>query len=204
MKGRFIFLFAMMAFVQSWAQYDHTPNAVAKQLNDQAVGIYIKHNSSPDSVAVAIRLLDRAVSADSLYYSAWTNKLGYECQIKKYDAAVKTTDNIIRIFPKMNDILFFRGILQFKIRHDKEAKATFEALIKTYDSAPVIKKNNEDLKTDVINKAIALKLIGKTEEGNTILRKLAVGEHDPAIKKYVESYITYSKENIIEQMVPGN
>ena len=204
MKSCFIFLFAMIASVQSRAQYDHVPNAVAKQLNDIAVSKYLKYNTTPDSIVAAIKLLDKAVSADSLYYSAWTSKLGYECQLKSYEAAIKTTGSIVRIFPKMNDILFFRGILQFKTRHEKEAIATLESLIKIYDNTPNKKKNNEDLKTDVINKAIAVKLIGKTEEGNAILRKLAEGEYDPAIKKYIASYITYSKADIIEQMVPGS
>jgi len=200
MKCRLIFFFAMMAYVQSKAQYSHMPNPVAKQLNDKAVGKYIKYNAFPDSVVAAIALLDKAISADSFYYNAWTNKLGYECQLKRYDEAIQTAGNIFRIFPKMNDILFFRGILQFKTRHDNDAIATFEQLIKIYDN----KKNSEDLKTDVINKAIAMKLIGKTEEGNQILKKLAEAEHDPAIKSYIESYITDSKEKIIEQMVPGS
>ena len=203
MKTHILTLVCMIAFAQSWAQPDHIPMPYAKRLNDRAVTTYTKFNTNADSVMAAIALLGKAVAADSLYYNAWTNKLGYECQLKHFDEAIKTAQNITRIFPDMHDLLFFMGILQFKTHHDKQAVATFEQLVAIYNR-PAKKMNNQDLKTDVINKAIALKLIGKTEEGNSILVKLANDERDPAIKKYIASYINYSKEQIIELMVPGN
>lgn len=202
MKSLVTLIVCIAAFIHCKAQAEHIPDPKAKALNDKAVGKYLKYNSNPDSVLAAVRLLDKAVEIDSFYYNAWTNKLGYECQLRRFEEAMNTTGNITRIFPKSNDILFFRGILQFKFRHDREAIATFEKLVKIYDKEPNKNYSNDDLKTDLINKAIALKLIGKTDEGNEILRKLADKEHDPAVKKYIMSYISDSKETIINNMVP--
>ena len=147
-------------------------------------------------------LLDKAIAIDSNYYEAWTAKLGFQCQLHWFDLAIGTAGDITRLFPQETSVMFFRGILQFKMKHDVEAIATFRRLLETYDTIAAPPAGSEALKTDLINKALTIKLLGGVFDANKMLEELAANEQDPAQKNYILSYIKATPEKIVSDMAP--
>ena len=203
MKCILLALAATGVFCCAGAQPAYKPALKAQQLNDEAVTKYIKYGSSPDSIKAALRLLQQAVTADSSYYSAWTNKLDFECQAGLYESALKTTDRMVHLFPAEVNVLFLNGVLQFKTGHNKAAVAVFNKLLKIYDAMPADKESADNLKTIQINKGIALIMVDRKKEGEDILTKLGSKEKDPAVKHYLMAYVGKPKADIVTALIPG-
>ena len=203
MKYLLILIITNIAFVHCDAQFTHVPDPKAKQINDKAINTYIRYNKNHDSVVSVIHMLDQALNIDSSYFIAWTNKLGFECQLKQYDNALNTVKRIAIIFPAETDIVFFSGILELKTGHNDEATATFNKLITIYDEVPDTNNNSDHLKTTMLNKGIALKLMGKADESRKIFVNLSIKEHDLAVRRHINAYISKSKEEIINDLIAG-
>jgi tetratricopeptide (TPR) repeat protein len=146
-------------------------------------------------------MLNNAVTIDYNYYFAWANKLSFECKLKEYDSALNTSQRMARIFSDNIDLVFFSGLLEFKTGHNTEAIAIFNGLIKQYSKLHDNNDNSDHIKTALLNKAIALKLLDKAAESKKILTDLSNKEKDPAVKKHINSYITKTKEKIINDMI---
>ncbi len=202
---KYLFIAAIFLAIQtSQAQsVFHAPKAEAIRLNDSAINKNIRSGSNPDSLPAIIALLERSIKADSFYYSAWTNLLGFQCQAGHYTTALNTAKSIARIFPEKADMLFFYGALQYKTGHKKDAATTFNKLLKLYNSTDTRKVNRNDMQTAAINKGIVLILLDKKEEGKKLLQKLADQENDKAVKHYIATYASMTKEQILNEMIPG-
>ncbi len=199
MKYLLTLIIFIFPFIPVEAQQAHIPGQRAKALNDKAVNVYFKYNKNNDSITSVMRMLDEALAIDSNYLTAWTNKLGFECQLKQYDSALITANRIIPVFPDQTTINFFSGILALKTGHKDDAETTFNKLIKIYDAIPDANDNSDHLKTAQVNKAIALKLTGHDDECKQILVNLSMKEHDLAVRRHISAYITRSKEEIINE-----
>ncbi|MFI5196793.1 MAG: tetratricopeptide repeat protein [Chitinophagales bacterium] len=201
MKYLLILIICIIAFAHCEAQYTYMPDPKAKMVNDKAINTYIRYNKNQDSVVSVIRMLDQALNIDSNYFIAWTNKLSFECQLKQYDNALNTAKRIIRIFPDQTNVIFFSGLLEFKTGHNDEATATFNKLINIYDEVPDTNNNSDHLKTALLNKGIALKLMGKADESRKIFVNLSIKESDLAVRRHINAYISKSKEEIINKLL---
>ena len=202
---KYLFIAAIFLAIQtSQAQsVFHAPKAEAIRLNDSAINKNIRSGSNPDSLPAIIALLERSIKADSYYYSAWTNLMGFQCQAGHFTTALTTAKRIVRIFPNKADVLFFYGALQYKTGHKKDATATFNKLLKLYGSTDTLKTNHNDMQTADFNKGIVLILLDKKDEGKKLLQKLADQENDKAVKHYIATYASMSKEQILSEMIPG-
>jgi len=180
----------------------HTPKPEAIKLNDSAINKNLRSNSAPDSLPSVIRILERATRVDSTYYSAWSNLLGFQCQAGHFTAALATAKNIVRIFPNKADVLFFYGALQYKTGHKKEATTTFNNLLKLYNNYTQ-PTNHSDMQTAAINKGVVLILLDRKAEGTKLLKDLASKEKDKAVQHYITNYASMTKEQILDDMIPG-
>lgn len=203
MKHLLIFLICINSCFHCEAQSPHVPNPKAKLINDKAINTYTGYSTNHDSIVSVIRQLDKALKIDSNYYNAWTNKLGFQCQIGQYENALETAKRMEHIFPNETDIIFFGGILQYKVGYTSDAEATFNKLLKIYDSVHDKNNNSDHLKTTLLNKGLALIIVNRDNEGRKILAKLRDDESDPAVKQYINAYVTKSREEIIDDMIPG-
>ena len=201
MKQLIILITCSISFIECSAQAVHIPDPKAQQINDKAVSTYLRYNKNHDSVLSSIHMLNSALAIDSNYFRAWTNKLGFECQVAQYDDALVTAKKIVRIFPSETGVLFFSGLLEFKTGHNDDATATFSKLVTIYDAVPDTNSNPDHLKTALLNKAIALKLLDKADESKDILVTLSMKERDLAVRRHVNSYISKTKEEIIDTML---
>ncbi len=181
----------------------HRPNDRAIQINQEAITKYLADTNKPDNVAAAMRLLDKAIKTDSYYYNAWNNKLSLQCRQKKYNDALKTAARMQRIFSAETDVHFSYGVLQMKTGHSKEAVTTFYHLVNLYDRMNAQSNVSDNLKTMLVNKALALKLLDKPGEAAAILAKLRDEENDPAVKQYLGAHMARTKEELIDYMMPG-
>lgn len=199
----------LFALIISWITIDYCcgqpsqPATAAHQLNDKAVNIFLKYNKSDDSIASAISLLDQATNLDSTYFNAWTNKLDYQCLLKKYPDAIATCRKAIRLFPDATDLVFLYGALQLKTGDSTASTTTFTGLLKTYNDQLRTDKHKGDVQTCTINKALVLIILGRSKEAGTLLKKLAGKERDQAVKRYILRYMQKTAAGIINEKIPS-
>lgn len=201
MKNLIVLIAFTFLSVCCYAQSAHVPDSKAKRIHDRAVNTYLKYYNIADSVNSVLVLLDQALNIDSIYYTAWITKVGFECQQKQYTNALITCKKINHIFPNETDMIFFSGILEFKTGNNKDAINTFNELIPIYSSIIDTNNNTDHLKTAQLNKGIALKLVGKTQESKQLLLSLSMSEHDLAVRRHINTYITKSNEAIIDDLI---
>jgi len=183
------------------AQRPYTPDPKARSIHDKAVNLYLRYNQNKDSVLSAIRLEENALAIDSTYLIAWNSKLSFECQARRYNDALKTIKRMMNIFPGETDLAFFSGILAFRTGNNEEATIIFDQLIKTYNKITDENNNPDHLKTPELNKALALKLLGRNDESRQVLVNLSMKEHDLTVRRHINAYISKSREDIIEEMI---
>jgi tetratricopeptide (TPR) repeat protein len=149
----------------------HKPYPKSKRIHDEAISLYLNYPTNKDSIKSVIAQLDKAIKLDSDYFSAWSNKLNFECQLKKYKNAVVTAQYMTKIFPWENDVLLSLGVLQYKTKQKEAAKATFTKLLQTYNALPEGGQISNNVKADQLNKGIVLMLTGMDKEGKAYLEK---------------------------------
>ena len=59
------------------------------------------------------------------------------------------------------------------------------------------------MQTAAINKGIVLILLDKKAEGTKLLQDLASKEKDKAVQHYITNYASMTKEQILDDMIPG-
>jgi tetratricopeptide (TPR) repeat protein len=199
-----IFLISISGFSSSHAQTKkHITNPKAKLLNDQAIRLFTSGGQSPDTVAKVNRLLDEAVKLDSNYYEGWINKLSFQCHYDHYTEGLKTLKRMSRIFPGIDEVTMFYGVLQYKTGNKTEALAAFGKLLKKYNGLLEKNKNNANTKGLLFNKGVILIMTDKTAEGQALLRKLYEEEKDPMTKSNIAFYVNSTRDQIIEDKIPG-
>jgi tetratricopeptide (TPR) repeat protein len=201
MKHFIICSLSVFAFFHSSGQTSYKPASQAKQLNDDAINKYVKYSASPDSVASVIRLLNEAIAIDNNYYTAWANKLEFECGLKSYDNALATAKKMEQLFPDETAIPFLKGLLQYKTGHKQDATATFGKLLQQYNAALSINKNGENIYNDLVSKALVLMLLDRPEEAKDILKNLTDAERDPTVKKHLAAYMNTPKDKLVTDLI---
>ncbi len=201
MRVFFITLFVFSSILCHGQHQHEVPNE-AKTLYKIAHDDYAPTASTSDRMSEVIKLLDKAIAIDSQYYEAWAAKLGYQCQLHWFELAIATTADITRIFPHETSLLFFKGILQFRMDHEVAATSTFRNLLERYDTMPEPPAGSSEQKTYLINKGLTIRMLGGVVDGNKILETLAANEPDAAEKKYILAYIKASREEIVKMMTP--
>lgn len=200
---RYLLLFIVFCISTECFAQTHQPLPAAKKKLDEAAALYIRSNGHPDSIKKIMPLVDAAIKADNKYYDAWMNKVILQCQPGDYTSALATLKKMEAIFPTIDEVWFITGILQYKSGQPAVAKTTFNKLMLRYDKTIAKDKNGTAGKQAQINKGISLILLDRDREGKAILNKLYREEKDPVTKSYMAFYINSSKEEIINDRVPG-
>jgi tetratricopeptide (TPR) repeat protein len=204
MKFIFVLLISLPFFNNCDAQFHkQKPLPAARKLHDSALKIYTDAKGDPACVPKVGALLDASVKTDKYYWESWVDKLNFECHFDKFAKGLKTTEQMVKIFPNDADVYFYAGILQYKNNKSKEAHVSFEKLLTIYNSDLQDKNKVKYYKAININKGIALILLDRPAEGKRILQKLYDAEGDDVVKSFLGFYINSSKQELIDDKVPG-
>jgi tetratricopeptide (TPR) repeat protein len=178
---------------------NHTINPYAKKLNDSAVRMTFQMNDS--SYQKAILLLDQATAIDSNYFVAYYNKLIFQSQLKQYDKALVTSNNLIRIRPMAPDLHLTCGELYEKISDTVSAKYNFQTALSLYDSIlDTMSVGNRHYDMLFMNKAIDLIMLGEQIQGHELLKQLYDRQTDEDFKDVILSFMNKNRKELLEQI----
>jgi len=111
-------LTTVLACSQKQQTKKHIPDPKAKQLYDSAIIIAMQKQNFEG----AISLLDQATRIDSNYFAAYNNKLSFQFSLERFNDALATAKNLIRISPKSPNSYFLTGVLLDKTGDSINAK----------------------------------------------------------------------------------
>jgi tetratricopeptide (TPR) repeat protein len=204
MKYIFIIILSFFTFTQGYAQphVDHALPA-ARRLNDSAMRVFTRANGNKQYNPQIARLFEAAIKLDSTYYQVLVNKMSFESHFDQFEKALKTALRMKRIFPKEPDVYYYCGLLQLKTKRKAEGMASFNKLLAIYNADLKDYKKQQYYKAIMINKGIVLIMLDRLAEGKNILLQVHNSEQDDVLKSYLAFYINSSKEEIIEDKLPG-
>jgi tetratricopeptide (TPR) repeat protein len=204
MKYLGLMLLCLSGFIYCDAQApNHVPKPKAKTLEDSAISKYQRSGAEPAKMKEVFKLLDEAVKEDNLYREGWINKMTLESQMDQFEAALKTLKRMEQFFPKDLEVQFHTGIMLYKTGKNKEALAMFNKQLDEYNTMLKTNPKSGNAKGWMINKGIVLILMDRDKEGKQILTKIYNEEKEYYQKSYLAFYINGSKQEIIEDRVPG-
>lgn len=204
MKQLLFILFSFAVVSHGWAyQTKHKPDPKAKALNDSAAKKYQQAMGDRTKLQPILKLLDAAIKTDSGYYEAWNNKLSLLGQLDQFENEYKSLKTMTRLFPGTEDVQFNLGILEYKTNRSKDAIATFTGLLNHYNMLLEKNKNNGNTRGLLYYKGIVLILLNRESEGKAILTNLFTSENNQYTKSQIGFYVNSSRQEIIEDRVPG-
>lgn len=179
----------------------HPLDPRAKQLNDSAMFVAMQTGS----YGQAIELLDQATRIDSNYLTAYGNKLIFQLELKKFEEALITANNLIRINPDAPEHFANFGMI-YECKGDTVlSKKFFTQAAKRYDIIlDTMNPANKDYDLLLMNKAINLVLVGEQQKGNEILQELYIKQKDETNKQLITLFINKSKQEILNYLLQTN
>lgn len=197
------FLCILWAFSCGAQAKPYKPNPKAKKLEDSAIHVFTTSDGSKGSYTRVNNLLDAALKADPKWYEGWSNLLAFLGRTDQFEKCLVTAKKMVQLFPKEPDALFNCGIMQYKTGHPADAMICFAKLLKFYNDLLAKDPKNPHYNDLLTQKGIVLILMDRDKEGKTILRRLYTDETDPYKKSFIAFYVNKSKNEIIEDKVPG-
>lgn len=171
---------------------EYTPNPKAIELNNHASRL-IHHdildaglNRSDSLLYEALNYTEKAITIDSLYYLAYSNKATILCKLEKHDDAIAILEKILDFKPHYAEGIQAQGFIFEKINKHREAIIKYEQALKAYDYR--IKKgeyiiNSKSSKAFLLifskNKNQALKEI------NNIIKKYPYSQEPKLMKQII-------------------
>lgn len=191
-------LLASFSCIQQLAKNKTHPDAV--KFHNKIIPL-INYLSNADSSKRALLYLDSATAIDSNCFSCYYDKLMFQSALTNFDEAIITINNCIRIKPNAHDLYLTAGVLYAKIGDSSAAKKYFEKSLSILN--PVLdsmKKNNDEYKMLITNKALNLIMINDTQELDNLLDHLD-NNFDTTLKKNILLMKEANKKELINKMV---
>lgn len=101
----------------------------AMKLNDEAMSLSLGKDDSI-SLKKSIKLLDKAITIDSTYLLAYSNKVSILFQLKNYNEAIRTLNKMSDISEKNAFIYMMKGIAYKKIGYNEIADSNLMSAFK--------------------------------------------------------------------------
>jgi len=166
----------------------------AIELNNIALALAQKDEK--DSVLKAIELFDSAIKIQPDYFYAHWNKMAYQNQLGLYSDGYMTLQELEKIAPQnaffktMDGAYLDRnGDSLGAVDKYNEAEKLFVGYLDTLTYDPQ--------STNETNRAINLKLLGKDEKANEILKKIEKELTEPSLKEHVQTLILSTRRDLL-------
>ena len=178
-------------------------NPKAKKLDDSAVVVFKKCTDYTKCYDRVYDLLQTAVKIDPKWKQGWQNLVDFLGLTNQLEKCLVAAQKMHQLFPADISAYFNLGILQYKTGHKQDAQAAFNKVLDYYTNELYKNFKSPNYNDILVEKAIMLILCDKTEEGKAFLRQIYNGESDPYKKSYIAFYINKSKDEIIDDKIPG-
>jgi tetratricopeptide (TPR) repeat protein len=166
------------------------------KLNEQAV--LLINEGDEISYQKAIKLLDKAISLDTMYYVAYTNKAGVLTSLGKYREAIDVYTHIItKIKADYPEVLAMLGMLCEKIGEKTIANEYYEKAINEYTDRINLKKDVWDM----VNKAHLNYILDKRtglKEMDSLIKVYPKIDELPMYKEYM--FLGYDHQKALDDL----
>lgn len=182
----------------------HKPNLNAIKLNNEAIELYSAVLGAPvtriDSLLLdsAIVLLNKAIKIDKQYYIAYANKAMVNSKLNKYNEAIKTLDDIVKLKTDYAEGILSQGFLFEKIADSINARNKYNKAIEAYLKR--LHDPNEINKVNVqVDIAFALLFTQGKDKSLQIIDTLSSWHpNNDAIKTMKMNILNFNKEKFIK------
>jgi len=174
----------------------------AKELNNKGVELASTFNN--DSIKKAIQLFDQATEIQPDFYLAFWNKFVYQNQLGLKNEAFITLERLEELRPTNPDLKVTAGIL-IELKGDSlSARQRFLEADQIYTSIiDTLTRKTDPYQTTLTNKAVNLKFLGQEDEANKILKAIKTEISDDNLKEMIESFISMTRKELIENFNTG-
>lgn len=207
MRPKIFALLIIATTIYSCAHSQPKPPTEAIKLNDSAFqiinrvrfGIITDSAVIKEKVSKAIILLNKALSIDSSYYIGLFNKFDDEIMIHEIDSAKKTGQHMINAHPNDGEIKVVVGSLYTKIGDSSKATTLYNRAIENYNlQLTLLSASSKKYKTIEMEKAMALILLGRDNEGHEIMNQLYNDDQTgPQLKATLKMVRDFTKHDIL-------
>ena len=195
-----LLFFLITLYSCSQKKYYSKVNSQVVRLNNKIIPL-VNFLDNPDSSKQALLFLDSATVIDNNCFLCYYNKLMFLYPLKRYDKAIETINECIRLNPSGHDLYLTGGILYEKIGDTVRSNKYFNKSLTMYNAVlDTMNINNGDFDLLAINKALNLIMLSKHKEGNELLQKLYSKQTDSALQKRIFSVMKKSKKDLVESM----
>jgi tetratricopeptide (TPR) repeat protein len=194
-----LLFFIIIACSQKQETKKYIPDPRAKLLNDSAINLSIQ--SPPKNFEKAVAILDEATKIDSNYYAAYNSKLTFQVTLNRFNDALITAKNLIRITPESSTAHTNTGFIYWHLGDSVSAIDHFTKANELFDKVlDTMKKSGIRYETALMNKGLLLILIGQQQKGNDILNNLH-NKSDETNKWMFEQVLNKSRAEILNDLL---
>jgi len=182
---------------------EYTPNPRAIELNNYAsrlihLDILDTELKRSDSLLFeALNYSEKAISIDSLYHLAYTNKVTVLYRLERYNDAIATLDKILEFKPYSAESLVYQGILFEKLKKHQDAHKKYDQALTLYNYRI---KNGIHVLNSKSNKAFLFLFTKNKDEAikeiNNIIRDYPDSSEPHLTKKII---IQFNKDEFINK-----
>lgn len=182
---------------------------MAEKLTDSAIyrgpGPRRIPSDSTDTLtfADAAKLLNKAIAMDSSYIEAYNIKIEYERELKQYDSVIVTGKKILKLSPDRIPILHRIGECYEITGKTDSAKIYYEKALVLYNKRLTgLSKHDFSYIPIMINKALALIMLGREQEGRAIFKKLSDDSTEEHRKHIYQVYLNTPRKELVSRLNP--
>jgi len=191
-------LIALYSCGQNTAKRKVDPKVTA--LSNKIIPL-VSYIDNPDSCKQALLYLDSATKIDNNCFLCYHNKLMFLYSLKRFNKAVETINECLRISPSAHDLYMTGGILYEKIGDTISSKKYFNKSLTILNSVlDTMKVQGITYEMLVNNKAINLIMLDDNKAGNDLLKSLAAKQQEPELKEMTLSFMNKTKKELVDMM----
>ena len=157
----------------------------------------------------AVDLLNKATQIDSNYFIAYFNKIGAQSYLKRYQDAVITAKELLRLAPNDATTKYLVAGVFYKTGDTTRARAYYQEYLSYCDKRlDTMSVKNRHYKDTQLQKGLVLILLDQQQKGREIFKTLYEKETDDSMKDMYSLYMRATKTDIVEgkelSMTVGN
>ncbi len=193
-----LLLFALYSCGQNNVKHKVDPSVT--NLSNKIIPL-VSYIDNTDSSKQALLYLDSATSMDKNCFSCYYNKLMFLYSLKRFNKAVETINECIRIKPWAYDLNFTGGILYEKVGDTISSKKYFQKSLKIINSVlDTVKNKNLDYEVLLSFKAVNLIMLDDFKGGNALLNDFVDRQKESDLKEMALSYMNKSKKELVDML----
>jgi tetratricopeptide (TPR) repeat protein len=147
----------------------------------------------------AIDLLNKATQIDSNYFIAFSNKIAAQSYLKRYQDALITAKELLRLAPNNATVKYHVAGIFYKTGDTTRARAYCQEYLnycdKKLDTMSVKNRHYKDIQ---LEKGLVLIFLDQQQKGREIFKTLYEKETDDSMKDMYLLYMRATKTDIVE------